>query len=55
MILCLSTDPKQKWVPLDIDLAKSCGKRERSPKFSGGHYRERNGYHGKCCVYIFCL
>ncbi|XP_069680405.1 la-related protein 1B isoform X2 [Periplaneta americana] len=38
--------PKQKWVPLDIDLAKSRGKRERSPKFHGGHYRERNGEHG---------
>ncbi|KAJ4452116.1 hypothetical protein ANN_03633, partial [Periplaneta americana] len=39
--------PKQKWVPLDIDLAKSRGKRERSPKFHGGHYRERNGEHGE--------
>ncbi|XP_046599348.1 la-related protein 1B isoform X1 [Neodiprion lecontei] len=32
---------KQKWVPLDIDLAKNRGKRERSPKTHGP--RERNG------------
>ncbi|KDR07137.1 la-related protein 1B isoform X2 [Zootermopsis nevadensis] len=38
--------PKHKWVPLDIDLAKSCGKRERVPKFYGGHYKDRNGDHG---------
>ncbi|PSN55349.1 hypothetical protein C0J52_01845, partial [Blattella germanica] len=35
--------PKQKWVPLDVDLVKGRGKRDRSPKFHGGHYRERNG------------
>ncbi|KAJ9601015.1 hypothetical protein L9F63_000853, partial [Diploptera punctata] len=43
-------NPKQKWVPLDIDLAKSRGKGDRSPKYHGGHYRERNGdydYHGR--------
>ncbi|XP_023719871.1 la-related protein 1 isoform X3 [Cryptotermes secundus] len=39
-------NPKQKWVPLDIDLAKGCGKRDHSPKFYSGHYRERNGDHG---------
>lgn len=32
---------KQKWVPLDIDLAKNRGKRERSPKYHA--QRERNG------------
>ncbi|XP_034952320.1 la-related protein 1B isoform X2 [Chelonus insularis] len=32
---------KQKWVPLEIDLAKSRGKRERSPKHH--NHRERNG------------
>ncbi|XP_043271130.1 la-related protein 1 isoform X2 [Venturia canescens] len=32
---------KQKWVPLEIDLAKSRGKRERSPKYHGP--REKNG------------
>jgi elongation factor P hydroxylase len=32
---------------LDIDLAKACGKRDRSPKFYSGHYRERNVDHGK--------
>ncbi|XP_066999718.2 la-related protein 1B isoform X2 [Anabrus simplex] len=33
---------KQKWVPLDVDL-KARGKREHSPKFTGGYYRDRNG------------
>ncbi|XP_012255767.2 la-related protein 1 isoform X2 [Athalia rosae] len=32
---------KQKWVPLEIDLAKNRGKRERSPKYHA--HRERNG------------
>lgn len=31
---------KQKWVPLEIDLAKNRGKRERSPRHP--HYREKN-------------
>lgn len=36
---------KQKWVPLEIDLAKSRGKRERSPRYHGP--REKNG-ESKC-------
>ncbi|GLG96237.1 La protein homolog [Gryllus bimaculatus] len=35
-------NPKQKWVPLDIDLSKARGKRDRSPKFGGNHYREKD-------------
>nr|CAD7570248.1 unnamed protein product [Timema californicum] len=34
---------KQKWVPLDIDLAKGRGKRDRSPKFN----KERNEQGGE--------
>ncbi|XP_014478889.1 PREDICTED: la-related protein 1B isoform X2 [Dinoponera quadriceps] len=36
---------KQKWVPLEIDLAKNRGKRERSPKYQ--NQRERNGEDGE--------
>lgn len=36
----VTVNNKQKWVPLEIDLAKSRGKRDRSPKH---HYREKNG------------
>ena len=32
---------KQKWVPLEIDLAKNRNKRERSPKLHS--HREKNG------------
>ncbi|XP_076665173.1 la related protein isoform X1 [Andrena cerasifolii] len=32
---------KQKWVPLEIDITKNRGKRERSPKYH--HQREKNG------------
>nr|CAD7198762.1 unnamed protein product [Timema douglasi] len=37
------SDLKQKWVPLDIDLAKGRGKRDRSPKFN----KERNEQGGE--------
>lgn len=38
-------NPKQKWVPLDIDM-KAPGKRDHSPKFRGAYYRERSADYG---------
>lgn len=45
---------KQKWVPLEIDLVKNRGKRERSPKYSQ-HQRERNGEGKRNNTMIVCF
>lgn len=43
---------KQKWVPLEIDIAKSRDKRERSPKHLNN--RVRNGGEGNVLDFIEC-
>lgn len=50
-LIIICTANKQKWVPLEIDLAQNRGTM-RSPRFQ--NHRERNGEGNFICMYNGC-
>lgn len=48
ILIIVCTASKQKWVPLEIDLAQNRGTM-RSPRFQ--NHRERNGEGNVICIY----